>query len=155
MSDFREWPGIDFDAMAKGDRISRGEVAEIVAVNEDDDPHKFRFEMMRLMQFIRNELARRGRPWTVCEVKGDVAILTDEEASKYNDRRFNQQVRGALVNHAQNLGVDVSNLSAAQLQRHDRNLSRNGAIVAAIANARRELHAAPYRRDKPGLPKQE
>lgn len=85
---------IDFEALAKGDVVTQGTVESASNVRHDEDPERYRLEMLKLRERIMSE-----RTDLVVRCKGRaLAVLTDQEAELYTVDRFGQLVSMTLRN---------------------------------------------------------
>lgn len=142
MTETTEYP-IATTHLRKGDAITAEKIESAFNVKRGTDP--YRFAVMRTIDYVSRSLAERGMPVTVVERKHCVVILTDDEASEHNARRFKAEVAGAARAHRRQLLVDRANVDQAKIAEHDRALVVQGRVMGAINKARRmpDLVAAP------------
>lgn len=143
--DTTEYP-IATDGLRKGDRVSVNAIERAFSVKRQTDA--YRLALLKASNYIVRRFRDRGEIVTVVERKHDLVILTDDEASKYNDERFAINIRGAARAHTRNLGVDRSKLSAGVIDEHDRRIVNNGRVLGAIRNERASI-AIGHRRTTP------
>lgn len=141
---------LDFDVLKKGDVITIEKMEEIFSLSRKDED--FCFKRMGLRNKIIDELDVRGYIVTVVFDHDALRILTDEEASDYNDRRFQKGIKVMFQAHRRNLGVDRGNLSEDKKKVHDRNLEVNGGTLSATLEKRQELRFLPQKRKTPLIP---
>ena len=77
--------------------------------------------------------------WTVAIVNDQVRVLSDQEASQHNIKRFKQYIGRLITRHELTTAVDRTNLGEHQRRVHERSLLRQGAIMANIEKARDPL----------------
>ena len=78
-------------------------------------------------------------PCTVAEVKGCLRVLTDKEATEYNEKRQQQCERITFRAHEKQMNVDVSNFTPDEVEKHDMRLIHSGLRVAALRSARSQF----------------
>lgn len=143
---------IDFDALGKGDVLSAETIVGIVGVSAGSARYSGR--QMRLCARIERELTDRGLDVTVACVKTEIHVLDDAAAAVHTKELFRKGLQTLRRAHGQNMKVDAGQLSAAERKDHERALVVQGAIVAGIREARRNI-AVAYQRKTPGLPRPE
>jgi hypothetical protein len=144
---------IDFDAIQKGDALSPSQLEEITGKKQGTSAYAF--AVMQLSQRIANECASRGKIFTIAIVQQHLRVLTDEEASVYNDKQYRAKWRGMKRNHFNNMAVDASKLSDSQRSKHERNILVQAGLLAAGDKERRRLIVQAHQRTTPGLPSTE
>lgn len=123
------------DHLTKGSRITVDEIERAFGVKRGTD--EYRFKMLRARAYVEQRLSDRGELVTLISEGYDIVILTDEEASAYNARRFETSRRAgerAFVRLGQ---VDRSRLSEEASKRHDRDLVAIGRRIQADHAAER------------------
>lgn len=128
---------IDFDALKKGDVISKDVIADFYGVEIGD--RRYPLRAMAFSERICKEMERRGRPVIVTCENDDLRVLTDKEASLYMERRFKETRRAAVTLHARAIRIDTSNIDPDRCRQHDRMLIEHAAEIAAAASARRKV----------------
>lgn len=131
MSDIHPW---DLNEVHKGWQLTPDELEDRTGIKQTSK--KFELAVMSLAKRLAKELKDDGRPCTVAIRKGCLRVLTDAEATEYNAGRDAQAVRCIMEAHNRQMAVDVSNLSAEQVEKHDRRLIASGLHVAALKEAR-------------------
>ncbi len=126
---------LDYDAIRKGDMMTKDELAR--KFNEQPGSDAYRFKLMALQATIERELDDRGRPVTVKIHHEGLCVLTDEMASEHNARQTYLGFRRMLRSHRRNMNVDQSNLAHDQKMEHQRTLIVNGRMAQAAASGRR------------------
>lgn len=130
------WP-LDFDALSKGDIIDSGRLAEITKSQPGTSTYSLR--LLQVKEQIERKLLQRDYPVTTKIEGQSLRILTDAEASEYNEQQAEQAVRKAYRSLRRQMNVDVRQLTAEQQTDHGRRLIHQGAIVNAIRETRRNL----------------
>jgi hypothetical protein len=110
---------VDYDAIHKGDVIPRSEIAKLLGI-PFRNYHDLQIAVVGLQHEIADGLRARGKPYTVCQKNGDLAILDDPNASEYNQEWFHKHRRGLFRCHARLAAVDSSQLTEDQRRKHVR-----------------------------------
>lgn len=149
MANVRRHP-LDFDALKKGDTISLAELEDILSIRSDDP--SFPLKRLALQQQIESEMDERGNPVTVATRKGQIVILTDDQAAEYNPHCFRLYQRRMAKAHARTLAVDPGELTDIQRRQHEQNVMVQTRVLAAGQEAR-QLALRAVRRSVPKLEK--
>jgi hypothetical protein len=148
-----DW-GIDIDAIEKGDTITREQIAAIYGV-PPTDCCKLNLIVVDFEHALDRELRNRGKVFTLKIKGGDVAVLPDAGATRYNGRCVNKAVRGIgrALNRLQH--VDREELTDNECVEHDQRTYKAGRIYKAIKEAKKEIRPIPCERSIPrAFPKQ-
>lgn len=142
----------DYDALQKGQIIPVEMLEDITGTKKGTA--EFALKVLSQKQNLETELWLRGKLWTIsgegCD--GGLKILTDEEASIYNAKRFEANVRGMHRSHSRLMGVDVSSLTAEQRGRHERELCNQAAKLMAIKKTKKLIMRRSAPEKPPELP---
>lgn len=130
------WP-LDFDALSKGDVIESTRLADITKATPGTSTYSLR--ILQVKEQIERKLLQRDYPVTTKIEGASIRILTDVEASEYNEQQGEQAVRKAFRALRRQMNVDVRSLTAEQQAEHGRRLIHQGAIVNAIRETRRNM----------------
>jgi len=142
------WP-LDFDRLAKGDRIDADEIERICGLRRTDE--KYRLALLKLRQQIADAMEERGLVVTVKIEGADLHVLVDEEASHHNPRIYEQGLQMAKNAYRRNAGVDLNLLSDGRRPMHERLLIVHGRMLQAAGDARKEaLKLTAVERKTPG-----
>jgi len=139
---------LDFDSLKKGSIIPPGDVSEAIEMDVLDK--NFALKALALAQQIEVELAARGEAVTVCVRQGAIHVLTDEEASIYNDASFERGIRRLLRAHRRMMSVDTKQLSEGRKQEHSDLSMAQARQILAIKKERKAL-LQPHQDKRPGL----
>lgn len=139
---------LDASALSKGDEIPVERVEAIVRRKFDD--RRYALAVASLCDWIEREKAERGEHVTAAMVKGAIRILTDAEAADYLSGRFRAHEAGLRRSARAKARVDRAQLTEAQRDKHDRELSVMGAKLTRLRG--REVQLKPAERQTPGLP---
>jgi hypothetical protein len=140
---------LDFEALKKGDRILVDEMEVITGHKRDS--LKFARDVQSLCAKVERELARRGYPVTCRMLDLGLAVLTDKEASEYNDHRFRDGLGLAVKSHGKANAVDQRNLDDGDKKRHDRRLEIQGRYMQAVVKTSQAIRVEGVKRSTPGL----
>jgi hypothetical protein len=127
-------PPYFYDQLEKGTFLTIEQLEDIVGLQRADNPDKFQYALLGLQSDIHEKTD------VTCVLRSDgMDILTDQQASRYNHGEFHRHLRASARRHQKNLEVDAGNLSPEQRIEHDRNLLRNGRILAAVQTEQRKI----------------
>ena len=139
---------IDYAGLQKGDVIEREDLEKATgAVYGTDD---YSFAIMAIRAVIEREQEARGTPVTTCCHKGSIAVLEDQMATVTNEMRFRVKISGLFRDNHRMRGVDRTQLSDQQRERHDRNLTIQSTLLSSIVETGRRLVQLGYQRIVPG-----
>lgn len=142
------WP-VDWDSLKKGDFIDRERCEKIVDCPSDSP--KYALKLLSFKETVEREMADRGKPVTVRVDHGSLKILTDSEASAYNEDRQRASLRAFSRGHRRNVAVDVAELNDEDKAKHERRLLVGGTILTAIQSARSKLSLIKHKDERPKL----
>ncbi|RLA16357.1 MAG: hypothetical protein DRQ56_10695, partial [Gammaproteobacteria bacterium] len=111
---------VDPDNIEKGMVIAKDEIERITGEKAGTDA--YRLKVLGLKEKIEDMMRDAGRPMRLCSDHDSLVILKDNEASEYNERRFESLKRGVLRAIRSQLEVDTGNLTVEQSSRHTRRL---------------------------------
>ena len=136
---------LDYDMLSKGDYLTPEEVERATDVRRDD--HKqYQFSVMRLCKEISQNMEARGDPVTVCSHQDGIKILTDEEASIYNEAEFERGRRKMVRSHVRLRKVDLMALSDENQVRTLRCMEVQSKQLQAMRQSKREALAEARKR---------
>lgn len=140
---------LDFDSIKKGDAFTPPQLE--VITQKESGTRDYDFAVMGLRDQIMKELESRNRPATVALVRGNLKVLTDEEAAEYNPSQFNAGLQRMRRAHRRCLTtVDMTNLPETQRAKFEHKMICNGKVLEAVASIRRKLLPKPHERQIPG-----
>lgn len=149
MCETKRFP-LDFDALDKGSVVGPDVIREAYGIPPTS--HLYSGKQVELAIRIERELKARGKRVTCRCDHFDILVLDDPGASRHNRRLFRKGVKRLHRAFRKLAEVDRGNLDEGQRKDHDRALVVNGAMLAGINEARREIQAIAYKRTTPGLP---
>jgi hypothetical protein len=116
------------------------------------DNLKYSLALMALGKKIEKWLWKNGQRWTVATEDFGIKVLSDADASVYNNSRLLHHFGGMLDRHDHAINVDVTQLEEDARAKHDRQLSVNGAMLSAAITARKTaLKCLPHVRTTPTI----
>lgn len=119
-----EYP-LNFSEIEKGDVLDTPTLEKIVVEKFGTD--SFTFKVLSLQGKITDETGY------TCKNTGDtLLILTDEQASLYNDRMFKRMRRGMFHRHQLMQNVDVKQLSDSARLEHERKILNQSRYISAL-----------------------
>jgi len=139
---------IDYETLCKGDILSVEQIEKITGISPKQE-NKFNLARLQLINQIDCELQRLGIQYTVAQVKGSIKILTDEEASEYNDKGRQSALVKLYKHHTKLSSVDTSEFDDKTKKNHERRIYLSSKFIQACNNVRKEIKAAPYKRNTP------
>lgn len=112
------------DGLNPGDEITKSTCEQVIGFTEESDPKAFQLEILQLSQEVSKRLHKsHGRLLTVRISNSSLYILTDEEASNYNPKRFEAGLKLARRSHRRLMAVNVGSLDAQSKDRHMKNVA--------------------------------
>lgn len=142
MQKTEKWP-LDFDAINKGDIITEAQCRAALNPRDDKD---FQLKLLTLKEEIERRHAELGTILTIKVTRNSLHILTDAEASEYNENRQQHALRHFVKSHRRLIGVEIGNLSSEQAGEHDRRIAHSANYMTAIKETRktnRSITATP------------
>lgn len=146
-NDAEKYP-IDIDSLQKGDKFSPVELVKITGKQPGTD--EYDFAVMNFKAWIEREMDLLDRPVTVRISRGWLCVLTDNEASQYNDKMVKLSVRMMRKRHRKNMQVDCRNLTNDEMKDHERRVLTSGSYIAAIHGVGKKVKAIANKRSTPG-----
>jgi hypothetical protein len=142
---------IDFEAAQKGDIVPAERLERLTGVKRHEK--EYALKVLPIKQQIERGLAEMNKHMTVIMRGDDLVLLTDEEASEYNERKSKEHLRGFCRSYVRLRHVDVAGLpDDARRAEHTRRLEVAGAYLVAFKDAQKKLGPVPHKRQTPGLP---
>lgn len=145
----REYP-FETDVLDKGSIVTIQTVEGAYGVKFGTD--EYQLAALRASAYIERRFRERGLVVTVVQRKGNVHILTDQEAAEENRRQFDLKLKGAARAHVRNVGVDRGNLPEGDRAKHDRSLETQGRQLAAMRQAKKLPTPTAHQRTTPLIP---
>lgn len=127
----------DINEVHKGWQLTPSELEGVTGHKRETNA--YRLAVVALAQRLDRELSDDDRPCTIAEVKGCLRVLTDKEATEYNERRQRQCERVTFRTHNKQMHVDVSGFTQEETAKHDSRLIHSGLRVAALRSARSQF----------------
>lgn len=123
---------IDFTELEKGDLLELKVLEQITG--KTAGTREYKLKILGLQAQIMRETG-----FTV-KLHGDheLVCLTDEEATKHNDKWFHRHKRGMFNRFELMKQVEVSNLTEISASNHERKLLNQGKYIQALVGARKE-----------------
>jgi hypothetical protein len=132
---------IKVSACKQGQRISVDDLEKILRCLRTTA--KFVDERLFFHQELEDHLWAMDRQWVVCIENHEVAILTDMEASKYEERQARLATAKLKRVHREMKAVKRNNLTAQRRREHDRELFYQGLELQSLKAARRATPPPP------------
>ena len=120
MQPVTEWP-IDPHALNKGDWIPADTIENITGVKRAEYK-RYQLALLRAKSMIEQTLASVGRNWTLRIQGQTLRVLTDAEASSYNEEASDAARRRIERCAVRLCGVETSGLTPEERKQHDRRM---------------------------------
>ena len=138
---------VNFDLLEKGSIIPVSVCEQVINCKRSD--RMYSRKLLPLAGAIAGHFKKNDIIVTVITRNDSIVILTDEEASKYNQRRFKVQLKGAKRAHYRTRGVDHSGFSYEDMERHQRDLEQQATVLTAIRLSQKIYELQPTVRNVP------
>jgi hypothetical protein len=145
---------LDYETLKKGDYITPEQAQEITGKKMNDP--KFPLALLNLKERIRREMQAQRRPITAKVEQLGIRILSDPEASNYNDKQASSALRKLGRSVKRLLQVDQRNLDDGETKVHERRIvTWSKTYQAAKASRRESLKLPVHERKTPGVIEQQ
>lgn len=121
---------LDLSVLQKGELIDLPTLEKITSKKHGTP--EFQLAVLGIQDRINDRTAMTAKI-----TQDGLRILTDSEASEYNQRLFHLGIGRVVRRHGKTLQVDVTTLQPDEQRAHENRLISQSRIVGAIANARR------------------
>lgn len=142
---------IDVTNVEPGTNIEQSVCETIVGIKREADAYQYNFLLMQLGDFIEKSLWKIGKQYTVRTTGGSVQILTHEEASKYNDSRFDLAIAKLRRCNRRLMAVDPGRLTPAARLDHGTAIIRQSRILALVKTATRSISLEAHEDKRPPI----
>ncbi len=140
----------DYDELDKGSFIPPEKIESLLGVRRDHAQYALR--VLRLCEQITEELAAREKRVTVVGDGGGIRILTDAEASAYNNRAADLAYSKMGRSLARLQAVDPTEFEDNTKRLHERRLLVVGHMLRGAQHGRKEaLKLVAHERSTPAL----
>jgi len=130
---------IDVRVLEPGTTVEQSECESIVGIKRTGNEYAYQFALMQLGDFIQKSLWRLGKHLTVRTTNGEVQVLTHEEASKYNESRFDLAIDKMRRCNRRLNAVDVGELGKEAREDHSKAIIRQSRILTMLKTVRRDI----------------
>lgn len=132
--------GIDWRNLRKGDCIPQERVAEMWDILYGDHRKKDeRFLSIAIKDWLEGALRSIGKRMVIRESKGDLVVLTDEQAVGYLDAQASSGLRKHKNSTARMFtSIDPDNLSSHQRDQLEVNQAKHAMIASCAQGAKRQ-----------------
>lgn len=140
---------LKLNELSKGSRIPARVIEQATRTNRNH--RDYGLAVLAVRTAVENHFREAHRQVvTTAEERGDVRVLTDAEASEYQEDQFEAGIRRMQRANHKARGVDVSTLNHVEREEHDRRLVVQAAYLAGIRATRKVLRQPlEYARDRP------
>jgi hypothetical protein len=127
----RRWP-FNIDLVEKGSVVMTAEQIDDYA-QAPRESRKRQFAALRLQKLLDQALRDAGKHgWTTCTRAESLVVLTDVDASLYNERAAQDAARSIMRASGRLLCVESDGFDAEQRAEHDRRVMRNSYLVGGL-----------------------
>ena len=138
--------GIAWRDLQKGETIPSNKVEEMfdilfnkVDVMSPESEQAINFKLVRVKEWLQEARALLNKPIVIRQIKGNLYVLTDDEAVDY----LNKRAFAGLNQHRKNTKrmftrIDTANLSGYQKTQLETNQARHAFISSAADGARKQ-----------------
>jgi hypothetical protein len=130
---------IDVTDVEAGTTVDQSECERILGIKRKGNEYNYQFALMQLAEFIQRSLWKIGKQFTVTTSAGQVNILTHEEASKYNESRFDLAISKMRRCNRRLNAVDIGSLSKDSRDEHGRAIIRQSRILSMLKTTNKDL----------------
>lgn len=130
---------IDVSDLLPGDSIPQSKCESVIGMRRTGREHLYQFALLQLGDYIQKALWKIGKQYTVRAVGGEVQVLTHEQASKYNDSRFDLAIAKMRRCNRRLMAVDIGSLSKETRQDHERAIVKQSRMLSLLKSASRDL----------------
>jgi len=130
---------IDVQYVEPGTTIEQSQCEEILDIKRDGNEYNYQFALMQLGEFVQKSLWAIGKEYTVTTSSGQVNVLTHEQASKYNESRFDLAIAKMRRCNRRLNAVDVGELTKDARDDHGKAIIRQSRILSMLKTASRDL----------------
>jgi len=139
---------IDTTGIEAGDIIDQHVCESVIGYGRKGREYDFQFELMQLADQIARELWKDGKRFTVTVKDGSICVLTHEQASQYNQARF-ENAKGKMRRcHKRLVAVDTSKFTRDAAIEHMEAIAKQSRTLQMI-RSRSQLVVEPTERKTP------
>jgi hypothetical protein len=130
---------IDVTDVEAGTTVDLNECERVLGIKRKGNEYNYQFALMQLAEFIQRSLWKIGKQFTVTTSAGQVNILTHEEASKYNESRFDLAISKMRRCNRRLNAVDIGSLSKDSRDEHGRAIIRQSRILSMLKTTNKDI----------------
>ena len=127
---------LDYDQLHKGSIISIETIEEYCGYEHGTD--YYNLSALRLKNLILQAFEDRGDPVTMKSSKGQLIVLTDQEASNYNDKRQRSGMKTIVTSYKRLVNVDAAALEDGDKKTLERRLIISGKVLQGMIAGHKE-----------------
>jgi len=142
---------IDIEAIEPGQTITQADCEAVIGYRRNGREYEYQFALMQLGKFIERSLWNSGKQWTVRTTGGEVQILTHEEASRYNESRFDLAIDKMKRCNRRLSAVDVGRLTPEARSDHGAAIIRQSRVLQLVGTVKRDIGLEAVTEKKPPL----
>jgi hypothetical protein len=130
---------IDVTDVEAGTTVDQSQCEKILGIKRKGNEYNYQFALMQLSDFIQRSLWKIGKQFTVTTASGQVIILTHEQASKYNESRFDLAIRKMRRCNRRLNAVEVGALSKEARDEHGKAIIRQSRILSMLKTTNKDI----------------
>jgi hypothetical protein len=142
---------INVEHLEAGHTIEQSTCERVIGFRRDANQYGYQFALLQLGDFIQRSLWKSGKCFTVRTSNGEVQILTHEEASKYNESRFDLAIDKMRRCNRRLTAVDVGQLSPEARSDHGSAIIRQSRMLQLLGTVKRDIGLEAVTDKKPPL----
>ena len=132
-----------------GTVLEQSQCEQIMGMRREADPMAYQFALMQLNDYIERSLWKIGKQYTCTTRRGEIVILTHEEASRYNDSRFDLAIQKMRKCNRRLMAVDLGRLTRQAKEEHGHAIIRQSRILSMLKQVNRDLQPEPHVDSRP------
>lgn len=140
---------IDMNRIGKGSFISPDTLERVTTFKRGSN--EYDLQVLRVKGLLEAHFDESGNPVTIKIEQEGLRVLTDEEATEYNHRRFKIGMRALFEANRRMSNVDEGKMTSEQVAAHRAKLNAQAHVVTAVANKNDTLRLIPYSRQVPNV----
>jgi hypothetical protein len=142
----------EVEQIEPGTTVEQSTIEAVLGMKRQGNEYAYQFALMQFGEFVQRSLWRMGKHYTVRTSGGEVQVLTHEEASKYNDSRFDLAIEKMRRCNRRLIAVDVAELSAEARADHGAAMVRQSRILGLVKGVKKCLELNTESPKRPPIP---
>lgn len=135
---------IDVSGVECGATIEQSICESVIGIKRMADRYQYQFELMQLASHIQDNLWAEGKRFTVVTQGGLIRVLTHEQASVHNAKRFDGAISKMGRCHKRLMAVDTGKLSQEAKADHEKFMVKQSRMVQMIGAAKAKIELVAH-----------